>query len=158
MTTISPRWKTYWKCTSGLACGAGTGSTARQQIRTSRNCQCFLRRRIEGRPPFHLRHTGSFRFRVRSGCRHSGEGISASENNPLGNNLNIHRRKALVDVFGAEMAASRRISDLKTLRQQAKDWNRRMNGDLVKIAWKFDRKTARRKFGYQTKSFTRPRS
>ena len=86
-------------------------------------------------------------------------------------NLNIHRRKALADVFGAEMAAEvwdrftvhytpthgswlnqaeieigifsrqclghRRIPDLKTLRQEAKAWNRRMNRDRVKIAWKF---------------------
>ena len=28
-------------------------------------------------------------------------------------------------------------------------------GDRVKIAWKFDRKTARRKFGYKRKYFTR---
>ena len=104
-------------------------------------------------------------------------------------NLNIHRRKALADAFGAEMAAEvwerftvhytpthgswlnqaeieigifsrqclgkRRIPDLKTLRQEAKAWNRRMNRDRVKIAWKFDRKTARRKFGYKSKLFKR---
>jgi hypothetical protein len=104
-------------------------------------------------------------------------------------NLNIHRRKALVDVFGAEMAAEvwnrftihytpthgswlnqaeieigifsrqclghRRIPDLKILRNEARAWNRRMNRDRVKIAWKFDRKAARRKFCYKNKSFTR---
>lgn len=104
-------------------------------------------------------------------------------------NLNIHRRKALADAFGAEMATEvwdrftvhytpthgswlnqaeieigifarqclghRRIPDLKTLRQEARAWNRRMNRDRVKIAWKFDRKTARRKFGYKPKSFKR---
>ena len=31
-------------------------------------------------------------------------------------------------------------------------WNRRINRSRVKIAWKFDRKTARRKFGYKSKS------
>src|SRR5713101_1148975 len=104
-------------------------------------------------------------------------------------NLNIHRRKALADVFGAEMAAEvwdrftvhytpthgswlnqaeieigifsrqclghRRIPDLKALRQEAKAWNRRMNRDHVKIAWKFDRKTARRKFRNKPKPFKR---
>src|SRR5271154_2810389 len=98
-------------------------------------------------------------------------------------NLNIHSRKSLADVFGAEMAAevwdrftihhtpthgswlnqaeieigifarqclgSRRIPDLKTLRREAKAWNRRMNCDCVRIAWKFDRRAARRKFGYK---------
>jgi hypothetical protein len=107
-------------------------------------------------------------------------------------NLNIHRRKALVDVFGAEMAAEvwnrftihytpthgswlnqaeieigifsrqclghRRIPDLKILRNEARAWNRRMNRDRVKIAWKFDRKAARRKFCYKTKSFTRSKT
>jgi hypothetical protein len=107
-------------------------------------------------------------------------------------NLNIHRRKALADVFGAEMATEvwdrftvhytpthgswlnqaeieigifsrqclghRRIPDLKTLRQEARAWNRRMNRDHVKIAWKFDRKTARRKFGYKPKPFKRSKT
>ena len=104
-------------------------------------------------------------------------------------NLNIHRRKALADVFGLEMAdevwnrftihytpthgswlnqaeieigifsrqclGKRRIPDLHTLRREAKAWNRRMNRNAVTIAWKFDRKTARRKFGYKRKSFRR---
>jgi len=104
-------------------------------------------------------------------------------------NLNIHSRKSLSDVFGARMAAEvwrrftihytpthgswlnqaeieigifsrqclgrRRIPDLPALRREAKAWNRRMNRDCVKIAWKFDRKTARRKFNYKKKSFTR---
>jgi hypothetical protein len=33
----------------------------------------------------------------------------------------------------------------------AKAWNCRMNRSRVKVAWKFDRKTARRKFGYKSK-------
>jgi hypothetical protein len=104
-------------------------------------------------------------------------------------NLNIHSRKSLTDVFGIEMATEvwsrftihhtpthgswlnqaeieigifsrqclgkRRIPDLKTLCQEAKGWNRRMNRDGVKIAWKFDRKAARRKFGYKRKCFKR---
>jgi hypothetical protein len=104
-------------------------------------------------------------------------------------NLNIHRRKSLTDVFGADMAAAvwsrftvhytpshgswlnqaeieigifsrqclgkRRIPNLEILRREAKAWNRRMNRDRVKIAWKFDRKTARRKFGYKKNSFKR---
>src|SRR5262249_46995822 len=104
-------------------------------------------------------------------------------------NLNIHRRKALADAFGAEMAAEvwnrftvhytpthgswlnqaeieiaifsqqclgdRRIPELNTRSNERKDADRHMNRDRVKIAWKFDRKTARRKFGYKTKCFKR---
>jgi hypothetical protein len=107
-------------------------------------------------------------------------------------NLNIHRRKTLEDVFGAEMATEvwdcftvhytpthgswlnqaeieigmfsrqclgkRRIPSLKILRAEARAWNRRVNRDGVKIAWKFDRKTARRKFGYNRKSFKRSKT
>src|SRR4029434_6446377 len=107
-------------------------------------------------------------------------------------NLNIHHRKALSDVFGPEMAAevwdrftvhytpthgswlnqaeieigifsrqclgSRRIPDLKRLRREAKAWNRRMNRDRITINWKFDRRAARRKFGYQRKRFTRSKT
>jgi len=107
-------------------------------------------------------------------------------------NLNIHRRKALADVFGAEMAAQvwgrftvhytpthgswlnqaeieigmfsrqclgkRRIPSLKILKAEARAWNRRANRDRVKIAWKFDRKAARRKFPYNSKSFKRSRT
>jgi hypothetical protein len=107
-------------------------------------------------------------------------------------NLNIHRRKALSDVFGTEMATevwdrftvhytpkhgswlnqaeieiaifsrqclgNRRIPNLKTLRTEARAWNRRMNRDRVKINWKFDRKTARCKFRYKKNSFKRSKT
>jgi ATP-dependent Lon protease len=48
--------------------------------------------------------------------------------------------------------------DLKTLRREAKAWNRRMNRDRVQIAWRFDRQAARRKFGYKRKSFARSKT
>src|ERR1700746_2698308 len=107
-------------------------------------------------------------------------------------NLNIHRRKALADVFGPEMATEvwdlftvhytpthgswlnqaeieigifsrqclgrRRIPDLKSLRREAKAWNRRMNRDHIKINWKFDRRAARRKFGYKRTPFMRSKT
>jgi DDE superfamily endonuclease len=98
-------------------------------------------------------------------------------------NLNIHRRKSLTDLYGPEIGGevwdcftihytpthgswlnqaeieiglfarqclgSRRIPDLKTLRRESRAWNRRINRDGVKINWTFDRKAARRKFGYK---------
>jgi hypothetical protein len=98
-------------------------------------------------------------------------------------NLNIHRRKSLTDLYGAEVGGevwdrfsvhytpthgswlnqaeieigifsrqclgSRRIPDLKTLRREARSWNRRMNRARLRINWKFDRQAARRKFGYR---------
>ena len=107
-------------------------------------------------------------------------------------NLNIHHRKSLTDLFGKEIGGeiwdrftihytpihgswlnqaeieigifsrqclgTRRIPDLETLRREARAWNRRMNRDRIKINWKFDRKAARRKFGYKRKSFTRSKT
>jgi hypothetical protein len=107
-------------------------------------------------------------------------------------NLNIHRQKALADVFGAELTAQvwdrftvhytpthgswlnqaeieiglfsrqclgkRRIPSLKILKAEARAWNRRMNRDRVKIDWKFDRRAARRKFGYKCQAFTRSKT
>ena len=104
-------------------------------------------------------------------------------------NLNIHRRKSLTDVFGVgvgneiwdrftvhftpthgswlnqaeieigifsrQCLGTRRIPDLKTLRRESRAWNRRMNRDCIKINWTFDRRAARRKFGYKRKSFKR---
>ena len=104
-------------------------------------------------------------------------------------NLNIHHRKSLTDIFGPEMGSevwdrftvhftpthgswlnqaeieiglfsrqclgTRRIPDLKTLLRESRAWNRRMNRDHVKINWRFDRWTARRKFRYKSKYFKR---
>ena len=107
-------------------------------------------------------------------------------------NLNIHCRKSLADVFGVEVGdeiwdrftvhytpthgswlnqaeieigifsrqclGTRRIPDLKTLRRESRAWNRRMNRDRVKINWRFDRRAARRKFGYKKNSFKRSKT
>ena len=43
----------------------------------------------------------------------------------------------------------RRIPALEVLRTKAEAWNQDMNRRKVKINWKFDRKAARRKFGYE---------
>jgi hypothetical protein len=107
-------------------------------------------------------------------------------------NLNIHRRKSLTDIFGLEMGSevwdrftvhftpthgswlnqaeieiglfsrqclgTRRIPDLKTLRRESRAWNRRMHCDHVKINWGFDRRAARRKFGYNSKTIKRSKT
>ena len=58
-------------------------------------------------------------------------------------------------MFSRQCLGRRRIPDLATLRREAAAWNRRVNRERVKIDWRFDRKTARRKFGYQRPSITR---
>ena len=70
----------------------------------------------------------------------------------------LNQAEIEIGIFARQCLGSRRIPDLKTLRQEARAWNRRMNRDRVKINWKFDRKAARRKFDYKKKSFTRSKN
>jgi hypothetical protein len=67
----------------------------------------------------------------------------------------LNQAEIEIGIFSRQCLGKRRIPDLKTLRREAKAWNRRMNRDRIKIDWKFDRRTARRKFGYKRNSFTR---
>ena len=63
-----------------------------------------------------------------------------------------------IGILERQCLGKRRIPSLKILRAEARAWNRRMNRDRVKIAWKFERKAARKKFGYIRKSFKRPKT
>ena len=63
-----------------------------------------------------------------------------------------------IGIFARQCVGKRPIPNLESLRREAKAWNRRMNRDRVKIAWKFDRKTARRKFGYKRNYFKRSKT
>jgi hypothetical protein len=68
----------------------------------------------------------------------------------------LNQAEIEIGIFARQCLGHRRIPDLKTLRREARAWNRRMNQDRVKIQWTFDRKAARRKFGYKRKPFKRP--
>jgi hypothetical protein len=61
----------------------------------------------------------------------------------------LNQAEIEIGILSRQCLGKRRIPDLETLRREAKAWNRRMNRERVQIAWKFDRKTARRKFGYK---------
>jgi hypothetical protein len=58
----------------------------------------------------------------------------------------LNQAEIEIGIFSRQCLGKRKIPDLKTLRQEAKAWNRRRNRESVKIAWKSDRQTARRKF------------
>jgi hypothetical protein len=70
----------------------------------------------------------------------------------------LNQAEIEIGIFSRQCLGTRRIPDRKTLRREARAWNRRMNRDRVKINWKFDRKAARRKFRYKRKSFTRSKT
>jgi hypothetical protein len=67
----------------------------------------------------------------------------------------LNQAEIEIGLFSRQCLGQRRIPDLKTLRQEARAWNRRMNRARTQINWQFDRKAARRKFRYTRKSFKR---
>ena len=56
-----------------------------------------------------------------------------------------------IGLYSRQCLGARRIPDLQTLRRESRAWNRRVNRERVKINWRFDRRAARRKFGYEGK-------
>jgi len=70
----------------------------------------------------------------------------------------LNQAEIEIGMFARQCLGKRRIPDLKTLRRETLAWNRQMNRNRVKINWKFDRKAARRKFGYTTHSFKRSKT
>jgi hypothetical protein len=70
----------------------------------------------------------------------------------------LNQAEIEISIFSRQCLGKRRIPDLKTLQREAHAWNRRVNRDRIKINWKFDRKAARRKFGYKKNSFKRTKT
>src|ERR1700692_2425343 len=67
----------------------------------------------------------------------------------------LNQAEIEIGIFSRQCLGRRRIPDLKTLAPETRGQTHRMNRDRIKIHWKFDRKAARRKFGYERNSFTR---
>jgi DDE superfamily endonuclease len=70
----------------------------------------------------------------------------------------LNQAEIEIGLFSRQCLGKRRIPSLKILKAEARAWNRRMNRGRVKIDWKFDRRAARRKFGYKCQSFTRSKT
>ena len=67
----------------------------------------------------------------------------------------LNQAEIELSLYSRQCLGTRRIPDLETLRRETRAWNRQANRHRVKIDWKFDRKTARKRFGYNTHSFRR---
>ena len=70
----------------------------------------------------------------------------------------LNQAEIEIGLFARQCLGNRRIPDLKALRRESRTWNRRMNLDQAKINWQFDRRAARRKFGYKDKPFKRSKN
>ena len=60
----------------------------------------------------------------------------------------LNQAEIEISLLARQCLGTRRIPELKTLRREARSWNRRMNRARKKINWKFDRRAARLKFRY----------
>ena len=69
----------------------------------------------------------------------------------------LNQAEIEIGIFAHQCLGSRRIPDLKKLKREARAWNGRVNRARLKINWTFDRKAARKKFGYHKHSFKRSR-
>ena len=67
----------------------------------------------------------------------------------------LNQAEIEIGLFSRQCLGNRRIPDLKTLRREAGAWNRDINQRQTRIDWTFDRKAARRQFGYKRKSTKR---
>jgi hypothetical protein len=67
----------------------------------------------------------------------------------------LNQAEIEIGMFSRQCLGSRRIPDLVTLQRETRAWNRRINRAGTRINWQFDRRAARRKFGYKRKSFKR---
>jgi len=66
----------------------------------------------------------------------------------------LNQAEIEIGLFARQCLGRRRLPNLTTLRREARAWTRRMNRARTQINWRFDRRAARRKFGY-TKHFSK---
>jgi transposase len=67
----------------------------------------------------------------------------------------LNQAEIEISLFARQCLGKRRIPSLPVLRREASAWNRKVNRDRVNIDWRFTRKKARQKFGYDRNSFMR---
>ncbi len=67
----------------------------------------------------------------------------------------LNQAEIEISLFSRQCLGKRRIPTLALLRREARCWNRYVNRRRLKINWSFDRKAARKKFGYDKHSFMR---
>jgi transposase len=61
----------------------------------------------------------------------------------------LNQAEIEISLFARQCLARRRIPTLAVLKRESEAWNARANRDCTKINWRFTRKKARKKFGYE---------
>ena len=61
----------------------------------------------------------------------------------------LNQAEIEIGLFSRQCLGRRRIGDPESLRKETHSWNRQVNRERTKINWTFNRKKARKKFGYK---------
>jgi len=61
----------------------------------------------------------------------------------------LNQAEVAISLFFRQRLGQRRIGDRASLREETREWNRRVNRDRVTIQWSFTRKQGRKKFVYK---------
>jgi len=67
----------------------------------------------------------------------------------------LNQAEIEIGLLARQCLGTRRIPSLKELSKEVRAWNRDVNRRRIRINWKFDRKSARKKFGYKRKYLRR---
>jgi DDE superfamily endonuclease len=70
----------------------------------------------------------------------------------------LNQAEIEISLFARQCLGKRRIPNLEVLQRETRAWNRKINRDKTKIDWRFNRKRARQKFGYDKNSFMRSKT
>jgi transposase len=60
----------------------------------------------------------------------------------------LNQAELEISMLSRQCLGSRRIGEIESLMREVRAWNRQVNRKRVRINWKFNRKKARKKFGY----------
>jgi transposase len=64
----------------------------------------------------------------------------------------LNQAELEISLLSRQCLGKRRIGDIDKLRSEVSAWNRRVNRNRTKIDWKFDKKKARKTFGYKAQN------
>jgi transposase len=70
----------------------------------------------------------------------------------------LNQAEIEIGLFSRQCLGKRRFPDLKMLSPETRAWNRRINRVQTRIHWNFNRRDARRKFGYNKYDFKRSKN
>ena len=161
---IAKRDNEYRRCGTANVFGvvepkAGKHFTCATPNRSAAEFAKVIRKLVRGYPSARTIHVVWDNLNIH--CRKSlTDKYGKHEGGELWNRLTIHRTRKHgswlnqaeieLGLCSRQCLGTRRIPELETLKRETRAWNRGANRAQVKINWKFNRKAARNKFGYET--------